>query len=56
MREITLPKKYVHRDNIFEKMVCVERENEKMVGIEREKERKDDRYTHGEREKTPPRR
>jgi len=50
MREITLPKKYVHRDNTFEKMVGIriERENasEKMVGIRMERER----------ERTPPRR
>jgi len=41
MREITLPKKYVHKDNTFEKMIGIriERKNasEKMVGIERER-------------------
>jgi len=34
MREITLPKKYAHRDNTFEKM----------VGIRMEREREDGRY------------
>jgi len=30
MLEITLPKKYAHRDNTFEKMVSIERDIEKI--------------------------
>jgi len=36
MREITLPKKYAHRDNTFEKMVGIR--------IKRERIREDGRY------------